>query len=89
VRTRVLARPAGHHRHVTYTATAALPYVDVARAVSGLRGQLRVLAQRDGAVPDWAALCVGRPAEVIGLHGVVWHEWSAAIDPREADSRSA
>lgn len=65
---------------MTYTATAALPYVDAARAVSGLRGQLRMLAQGDGAVPNWATLRVAGPDEVVGRYGVVWYEWTAAVD---------
>lgn len=65
---------------MTYTVTATLPYVHAARAVSGLRGQLRMLAQNDGALPDWASLRVAGPDEVIGRHGVVWYEWTAAVD---------
>jgi hypothetical protein len=73
---------------VTYTATAALPYVDAPRAVSGLRGQLRILAQGEGAVPDWATLRVTGPDEVVGRHGVAWYEWTAAVDASRPDGRS-
>lgn len=80
--------PAGHHRRVTYTATAALPYVDAARAVSGLRGQLRMLAQGDDANPDWDTLRVEGPAEVTGRHKVVWFEWTATVDARHLNGGS-
>lgn len=65
---------------MSYTATAALPYVDAARAVAGLRGELRLLAGRDGAVPDWRTLRIVGPSETVGRHGVVWYEWQAAVD---------
>lgn len=73
---------------MTYTATAALPYVDAARAVSGLREQLRMLAHGDGAVPDWAAVHASGPEEVVGRHAVVWYEWTAAVDAREVDGHT-
>jgi hypothetical protein len=65
----------------------ALPYVDASRAVSGLRGQLRMLAQGDGAVPNWATLRVAGPDQVVGRHGVVWYEWSAEVDACGPHSR--
>lgn len=67
---------------MTYTASAALPYFDAARAVSGVRGQLRLLAAADATAPDWDTLRVTGPDEVIGLHGRVWCEWTAAVDAR-------
>lgn len=73
---------------MTYTATAALPYVDADRAVSGLRGQLRMLADGDGAVPDWATLRVVGPDEVVGRHGVVWYEWTGAVDVSSGNGRN-
>ena len=62
-----------------YKAAAAVPYVDPARAVSELRGQLRVLAGIDGATPDWPTLRVDGPVEVIGVQGRVWYEWTATV----------
>lgn len=65
---------------MTYNATAALPYIDPERAVSGLRGQLRLLAGQDNTVPDWNTLRVFGPDEVVGQYGRVWYEWTAAVD---------
>ena len=76
------AGPPGHHEDVTYTAIAALPQVDAASAVAGLRGQLRRLAGVDSTVPDWATLRVLGPDEVVRDRGEVWYEWTAAVDAR-------
>lgn len=46
-----------------------------------------MLAQDDGAVPDWATLRVAGPDEVVGRHGVVWHEWTAEVDVCDWDPR--
>ncbi|WP_347059653.1 hypothetical protein ABC795_04190 [Blastococcus sp. HT6-30] len=43
---------------MTYRAAAALPYNDLERATAGLRGQLRVMAATDRAMPDWTTLAV-------------------------------
>lgn len=64
---------------MTYTATAAQPYVDAARTVSDVRGELRKLAAGEDATVDWSALRVTGPDEVIGRHGVTWYEWTAVV----------
>jgi hypothetical protein len=64
---------------MTYTAKAALPFPDAHRAVSGLRGQLRLLVSNDGRTPDWETLRVTEPVQVIGQHGRVWYEWTATV----------
>jgi hypothetical protein len=64
---------------MTYAAKAALPFPDAQRAVSGLRGQLRLLIANDGRTPDWETLRVTEPVEVIGQHGRVWYEWTATV----------
>jgi hypothetical protein len=69
---------------VTYNATAALPYIDPERAVSGLKGQLRLIAGQDNTVPDWNTLRVFGPDEVVGQHSRVWYEWTAAVDAQDA-----
>lgn len=57
-------------------------------AVSGLRGQLRLLAANDETVPDWTTLRVTGPDEVVGRHGIVWYEWRAAVDARGPQGRA-
>jgi hypothetical protein len=46
-----------------------------------------MLAQGDGAVPNWATLRVAGPDQVVGRHGVVWYEWSAEVDACGPHSR--
>lgn len=65
---------------MSYRATAALPYLDHQRAVTGLRGPLAKLAAEHGATPDWSTLRVAGPDEVIGARGAVWYEWTATVD---------
>ncbi len=65
-----------------YRASAALPYYNHERAILGLRGQLRLMALANGAVPDWTTLCVNGPTKVPGLYGAVWFEWSATVEAR-------
>src|SRR5215218_8820089 len=58
---------------VSFTATAAYPYVDRDRATAGLRGQLRGIVAGAGAgVPDWTTLVVEGPTAIKGLHRRVW-----------------
>jgi hypothetical protein len=65
---------------VTFTATAAYPYVDCDRATAGLRGQLREIVAKAGAgEPDWSTLAVDGPTETEGLHGRVWFVWTAGV----------
>jgi hypothetical protein len=67
-----------------YRAAAAVPLIDPGRAISGLRGQLRILADVDHAIIDWPSLQVAGPVEVVGARGQVWYEWTAtarAIEP--------
>jgi hypothetical protein len=53
---------------VSFTATAAYPYVDRDRATAGLRGQLRGIVAGAGAgVPDWTTLVVEGPTAIKGL----------------------
>src|SRR5436305_1137365 len=53
---------------MTYTAKAALPFPDAHRAVSDLRGQLRLLLSDDGRSPYVETLRITEPVEVIGAH---------------------
>lgn len=64
------------------TATTTLPFPDLERATSALRGDLRLQAAYAKAgpqVPDWTTLVV------IGLdddqddHGRTWWRWSATV----------
>jgi hypothetical protein len=73
---------------MTYTATAALPFPDAHRAVSGLREQLRLLISTDGQIPDWATLRVTEPVQVIGQHGRVWYEWTATVSAGDQDAHA-
>ncbi|WP_448642346.1 hypothetical protein [Geodermatophilus sp. URMC 63] len=66
----------------TYRATTALPYDNHERATLGLRGQLRLTAMANGAVPDWTTLSVNGPTKAPGLYGAVWFEWSATVKAR-------
>jgi hypothetical protein len=68
---------------MTYTARAALPFPDAHRAVSGLRGQLRLLVSNDDRTPDWDTLRITEPVEVIGAHGRVCYEWTATVTTAE------
>lgn len=73
-----------HHPGVTYRTTATYPYIaNGDRALAALRGNLRVAAARDGAVPDWSTLHVTGPTEVVGARGFVWYEWAATVDSQE------
>ncbi|MGY1730139.1 hypothetical protein ACI798_01365 [Geodermatophilus sp. SYSU D01045] len=69
---------------MTYRATTALPYDDRERATAGLRGQLRLIAIADEAVPDWSSLTVEGPTKAVGRHGVVWFEWAATAEAQDA-----
>ena len=40
------------------------------------RAQLRELAAAEGTAPDRSTLHVAGPDQVIGLHGVIWYEWT-------------
>jgi hypothetical protein len=80
--TRALGRYSGHSRSVIFRAASALPYNDRARAVAGLRGQLRLMVLAGGATPDWLTMSVEGPVEVAGLHGAVWFEWTATVEAR-------
>ena len=64
---------------VTFTATAAYPYVDRARAAAGLRGQLRELAAGSDGEPDWSTFVIDGPTKHVGLHGRVWFVWTATL----------
>ena len=75
--------PGPDHSGVTYKATASYPYRDSERAVAALRGELRMVAARDGAAPDWSTLRVNGPTEVIGARGVVWYEWTPTVDTHD------
>lgn len=67
-----------------YRTTATYPsLVDAERAIAALRGNLRVTAARDGALPDWSTLRVTGPTEVIGARGIVWWEWTATVDTQD------
>ncbi len=70
---------ARHPESVTYRAATALPHNHRERAEAGLRGQLRLMAASDGAVPDWSTMIVEGPTEALGLHGAVWFEWVATV----------
>ncbi len=52
----------------TYRA-AALPYCNRQRATSALRGQLRLVAGADDAVPNWTTLIIDGPTTSAGRHG--------------------
>lgn len=60
-----------------YRATAAVPSLDPAPAVSRLRARLRAWAAADGATVDWATLHVTGPVEVVATDGQVRYEWTA------------
>src|SRR4051794_10484314 len=61
------APPAGAEPDpVTFTATAAYPYVDRARAAAALRNQLRQLAAGSDGEPDWSTFLIDGPTEDIG-----------------------
>ncbi len=66
---------------MTWTATAAYPYVNLDRATCGLRGQLREIAAASGAgTPDWSTLVVEGPVEFTGAHGRSWLVWTAEVE---------
>ena len=70
---------------MTYRTTAAYPYIaDADRAVAALCGNLRVASARDDAAPDWSTIRVTGPTEVIDARGIVWYEWTAAVDAHGA-----
>ena len=62
-----------------YQAAAAYPYEDRARATSGLRSQLRLMAIAGGGNLDWTSLTVDGPTEAPGPHGARWFEWKATV----------
>ena len=62
-----------------YRAAAALPHEDRARALDGLRGQLRIMAMAAGATPDWTTLTVAGPDEVAGAQARTRFEWHASV----------
>jgi hypothetical protein len=69
---------------MTYRTTAAYPNLaDADQAVAALRGDLRMAAARDGAVPDWSTLRVTGPNQVVGVRGVFWYEWTATVDSQD------
>ncbi len=68
---------------MTYRAATALPHNHRERAEAGLRGQLRLMAASDGAVPDWSTMIVEGPTEALGLHGAVWFEWVATVEAED------
>lgn len=72
---------------MTDRAKAGFPYLDPGRAVSGLRGQLRMLAAEEGATVDWSTLRVTGPEEVTGRHGVAWYDRTAAVDLQDEPAR--
>jgi hypothetical protein len=63
----------------TYQAAAALPYCNRQRATFALRGQLRLVAGADDAVPDWTTLFIDGPTTSARRHGATWYEWSATV----------
>lgn len=72
---------------MTYTRAVAYPSIDSARAVAALRDDLRVAAQRDGAVPDWSTLRITGPTDVVGAHGRLYYEWVATVEVRYEPAR--
>jgi hypothetical protein len=71
------------------SARASLPYLDEARAVSGLHGDLREQAARHNHVPDWATLQVTGPEEAVGAYGRVWYRWAAVVQTTSTARRAA
>ena len=71
----------GEPDSVTFTATAAYPYINRERAVLGLRAQLREAAANADQDPDWSTFGVEGPVESPGRHGVTWYEWTATVEP--------
>ena len=67
----------------TFSARAALPYDDPARATRSLRDELRhALASVDEA-PDWSTLEVEGPTEVKGASGRIWYRWTATVESQQ------
>ncbi len=65
---------------MTFTATAAYPYIHEERATLALRAHLRELAAAAGERPDWSTLAVVGPTEVAGARGVTWFEWVGTVE---------
>jgi uncharacterized membrane-anchored protein len=66
-----------------FRASAVLPAADLARATSGLRGQLWLaIAVATPELPDWDTLTVDAPTEVPGPAGRCWVRYTAAINTR-------
>ncbi|WP_139220542.1 hypothetical protein [Trujillonella endophytica] len=71
-----------------FAARVSLPVLDEARAVFGLRGDLREQAARHWQVPDWTTLDVTGPTEVVGASGRTWYRWKATVDAKVRANRS-
>ena len=59
-----------------------LPYDNLERATSGLRGRLRLMAVARGAdaPPDWTTLVVTGPKTMKDARGNTWFEWVGTVD---------
>jgi hypothetical protein len=68
-----------------FTARVTLPRLDEARAVAGLRADLREQAAAHWQAADWSTLEITGPVEVVGASGRTWYRWSATV---EAHSRT-
>jgi hypothetical protein len=73
---------------VRFTARTSLPHLDEARAVSGLRTELREQAAAHWQVADWSTLEVTGPVEVIGASGRTWYRWTATVEAEQAARRT-
>lgn len=67
-----------------YEARTTLPFNDLERATSALRGELRLqaaYAEAGPQVPDWTTLVVTRLDDEIDHHGRTWWCWSGTVNP--------
>lgn len=63
----------------TARAVATLPVKDPKVAAAALRGRLKLIADRNGGVPDWSTLHIEGPRAYRDARGNEWSEWVATV----------
>jgi hypothetical protein len=71
---------------VTFTATTALPYENLARATAALRAELgyQLVDAGNDELPDWDTLVVTGPLELTDHRGRTWFKYVATVESRPA-----
>jgi hypothetical protein len=71
---------------MTLEATTALMHRDADQAASRLRNELGLLASEEQVLPDWSSFRLSEVAEVVGVQGLVWYQWTGTVHVRATEA---